>query len=92
MAADTLRPDARLDPRLEPESGERAVPNSSEVRRVADLRVVLVEPSRIQARIVRSYLRELGIEAVSLAGSARALAIVRGEGPTRSSARCTWPT
>ena len=37
-------------------------PSPSDVRRVSDLRVVLVEPSRFQARIVRKYLQELRIE------------------------------
>lgn len=82
VAADTFRPMA-LDVTHagESESGAEAVPDSSEVRRVADLRVVLVEPSRLQARIVRGYLREMGIEAVSLTVSgAEALAILGREG------------
>ena len=45
-------------------------PTPSDVRRVSDLKVVLVEPSA-QASIVRKYLQELGIENVRATGSGR---------------------
>jgi CheY-like chemotaxis protein len=51
------------------------------VRHVALLRVVLVEPSRAQATIVRKYLQELGIENVRSTSSGReALELARHEG------------
>lgn len=60
---------------------EEAVPDSSVVRRLAELVVVLIEPSRLQARIVQAYLRELGIGKVSCTSSgAEALAMVKAEG------------
>jgi serine/threonine protein kinase len=56
-------------------------PTPSTVRRVADLKVVLVEPSRTQASIVRQYLHELGIESVRITGSGReALELAKHEG------------
>ena len=56
-------------------------PTPSDVRRVSDLKVVLVEPSRFQARIVREYLRELGIENVQTTGSGlQALELAKKEG------------
>ncbi len=54
---------------------------SSDVRRVSDLTVVLVEPSRFQARIAQRYLRELRIENVHAIRSGRhALELVKREG------------
>ena len=65
----------------EPTPDMEAMPSTSEVRRVAELVVVLVEPSRLQARIVRDYLRQLGIERVSRTDAGeRALTMVRREG------------
>jgi serine/threonine protein kinase len=56
-------------------------PSSSEVRRVSDLRVLLVEPSRFQARIVHKYLLELRIENVLTTGSGQqALELAKREG------------
>jgi len=52
-------------------SGVRDVPTASDLRRVVDLKVVLVEPSRAQASIVRRYLEQLGIENVHATGSGR---------------------
>jgi len=46
-------------------------PTPSAVRRVSGLTVVLVEPSRAQASIVRKYLQELGIENVRVTRSGR---------------------
>jgi serine/threonine protein kinase len=63
-----------------PLSGIGAVPSSSEVRRVADLAVVLVEPSRTQAGIIRTFLEQLGIAQIHATGSgAEALAVVKSE-------------
>ena len=48
---------------------------------MADLKVVLVEPSRAQASIVRKYLQELGIENVRVTSSGRqALELAKQEG------------
>jgi CheY-like chemotaxis protein len=67
--------------RGEPPRTEEVAPDSSEVRRVSDLIVVLAEPSRLQSRIVRGYLDELGIRKVSCTASgAEALASVKREG------------
>jgi serine/threonine-protein kinase len=56
-------------------------PTPSDVRRVADLKVVLVEPSRAQASIVRKYLQDLGIENVRPTGSGRqALELAKQQG------------
>ncbi len=49
----------------------RAAPTASDVRRISDLTVVLVEPSRAQANIVRKFLQELGIENVLVVRSGR---------------------
>jgi serine/threonine-protein kinase len=55
--------------------------DSSVARQMGDLTVVIVEPSRAQAGIVRRYLRDLGIERVTRAASgAEALELVRREG------------
>lgn len=54
-----------------PGSGAGDEPTLSSVRQVANLRVVLVEPSRAQANIVRKYLQQLGIENVRLTSSGR---------------------
>ena len=63
------------------ESNAGDTPTPSDVRRVADLTVVLVEPSRAQASIVRKYLQELGIENVRVTGSGReALELAKQEG------------
>jgi CheY-like chemotaxis protein len=60
-----------------------AVPSSSIVRRVSDIAVVLVEPSRFQARIAQRLLADLHIENVLTAGSGReALELSRREGTT----------
>ena len=84
VEVDPARPsEAGSTPSEAPERAEAGwdVPSPSEVRRVADLRVVLVEPSRLQSRIVRGYLREIGVEAVSPTDSgAEALAIARSGG------------
>jgi len=62
-------------------SGVGGAPTPSDVRRVADLKVVLVEPSRAQASIVRKYLQDLGIENVRATGSGRqALEMARQKG------------
>src|SRR5690606_34017542 len=53
-------------------------PSPSEVRRVSDLTVVLVEPSRVQAGIVKRYLAELGIDRVHAASSGREALDVAG--------------
>jgi serine/threonine protein kinase len=54
---------------LEDKDTSPDTPRPSEVRRVADLVVVLVEPSRAQAAIVRRYLQQLGIEKIHAIGS-----------------------
>jgi serine/threonine protein kinase/CheY-like chemotaxis protein len=64
-----------------PASDAGETPTPSDVRHVARLRVVLVEPSRAQASIVRKYLQELGIENVRATTSGReALELARHEG------------
>jgi serine/threonine-protein kinase len=64
-----------------PPAREEAVPTPSDVRRVCDLRVVLVEPSHFQARIARNFLLELHIENVLTAVSGReALELAKREG------------
>jgi serine/threonine protein kinase len=61
--------------------GETVPPTPSDVRRVSDLTVVLVESSRFQARIARSYLQELHIENVLTADSGhQALELAKREG------------
>src|SRR5262249_50279280 len=64
---------------LSPGTGAAPTPSHAfPARRVADLTVVLVEPSRTQASIVRKYLQQLGINKVHSTGSAReALELVR---------------
>ena len=52
-------------------SGEGEAPTASDVRRVSDLTVVLVEPSGFQARIAHKYLLELRIEKVLTTRSGR---------------------
>jgi two-component system chemotaxis response regulator CheY len=53
-------------------------PSPSEAGRIADLTVVLVEPSRAQASIVRSYLQQLGVRNIHTSGAGRqALALAR---------------
>ncbi len=54
-----------------PISGSGDASQPLDVCNVADLTVVLVEPSRAQASIVRKYLRELGIENVHATDSGR---------------------
>jgi serine/threonine protein kinase/CheY-like chemotaxis protein len=64
-----------------PASDAGDTPTLSDVHRVAHLRLVLVEPSRTQASIVREYLQELGIENVRVTTSGReALELARHEG------------
>jgi serine/threonine-protein kinase len=53
------------------ESGVADAPTSSVIRQLADLKVVVVEPSRAQASIVRKYLQDLGIPKVRATGSGR---------------------
>jgi serine/threonine-protein kinase len=52
-------------------SSPAGFPTPSDVRRLADLKVVLAEPSRAQASIVRQYLQKLGIDNVRATGSGR---------------------
>jgi serine/threonine protein kinase/CheY-like chemotaxis protein len=74
MLADPMRPAESVDFRLGvPAPAAASGPSPSEVRRVADLKVVLVEPSRAQASIVRQYLRKLGIDNVRVTGSGKAV-------------------
>jgi CheY-like chemotaxis protein len=62
-----------------PGSGDTV--DSATARRLADLVVVMVEPSRSQAGILRRYLLDLGIERVTRAESGReAMAMVGREG------------
>jgi CheY-like chemotaxis protein len=64
-----------------PASDAGDTPTLSDVRHVAHLRLVLVEPSRTQASIVREYLQELGIENVRVTSSGReALELAKHEG------------
>jgi CheY-like chemotaxis protein/tRNA A-37 threonylcarbamoyl transferase component Bud32 len=64
-----------------PPSNAGDAPTPSDVRHVARLRVVLVEPSRAQASIVRQYLQALGIENVRIGNSGRqALELARDAG------------
>jgi serine/threonine protein kinase len=61
-----------------PSLGIGANPTSGLLRRVADLTVVLVEPSRTQAGIVRKYLQQIGIDKVHTTGSgSQAIALVK---------------
>jgi serine/threonine-protein kinase len=53
--------------------------SASAVRRVAELKVVLVEPSRAQASIVRQYLQKLGVEDVRTTGSGREVLEIAGQ-------------
>jgi CheY-like chemotaxis protein len=72
VVADSARPPDSGDFRLNvPTPIAADAVSLSDVRRVADLKVVLVEPSRAQASIVRKYLGELGIENVRATGSGR---------------------
>jgi len=82
LAVDPARPPGSGDFRLTITApGVGDAPTLSAVRRVADLKVVLVEPSRAQASIVRKYLEELGIENVRATGSGRqALEMARQKG------------
>ena len=82
MAVDPIEPmdssDFRLNVTL---SAVGDAPTPSDVRRVSDLTVVLVEPSRFQARIVHKYLLELRIENVLTTRSGReALELAKREG------------
>ncbi|HEY2159625.1 MAG TPA: response regulator, partial [Isosphaeraceae bacterium] len=62
-----------------PGSGDVVDPSTA--RRLAGLVVVMVEPSRSQAGIMRRYFLDLGIERVSRAASgSQALGLVRREG------------
>jgi serine/threonine protein kinase len=55
--------------------------DSSMIRRVSDLVVVMVEPSRAQAGIVRRYLHELGVEQIFSANTGgEAIELTRREG------------
>jgi eukaryotic-like serine/threonine-protein kinase len=65
-----------------PLSGEGNAPTPSDVQRVIDLSVVLVEPSRAQAGIVRKYLQKLGIEKVRLTGSGKQALELTKQEPT----------
>ncbi len=59
-------------------SDTQATPAAAAPRRLEELTIVLVEPSRTQAGIVRTYLRELGIDKVHATGAGRqALALAR---------------
>jgi len=82
VAVGALRPMSSDDFSLKvtvSDAGE--APTSSDVRRVSDLAVVLVEPSHFQARIVHKYLQELRIENVLTVGSGReALELAKREG------------
>jgi serine/threonine-protein kinase len=82
MLMDPAIPVASADLRpTQPASGSGDAPTLSNVRRVADLTVVLVEPSRAQANIVRKYLQKLGIEKVRVTSSGReALEVGKQEG------------
>jgi len=54
--------------------------SSSDVRRVADRTVVLVEPSRTQAGIIRRFLEELGIKKIHVFGAGgQAIDLVKRE-------------
>jgi serine/threonine-protein kinase len=55
----------------DPSSAVEGAPTPSDLHRLADLTVVLAEPSRAQTSIVRKYLAQLGIEKVHAAGSGR---------------------
>jgi serine/threonine-protein kinase len=82
ILADPMAPAGPGDYRLTiPSPGSEGGPSSSVVRRVGDLKVVLVEPSRAQASIVRQYLQKLGIENVRTTGSGKeALEMARQKG------------
>jgi CheY-like chemotaxis protein len=56
---------------LEQLKADLASATSFHVRSLADLTVILVEPSRVQAGIVRKYLQELGVEKVHSAASGK---------------------
>jgi serine/threonine protein kinase len=78
------------DPNVPTESGDLrlslsrsavgAEPTASDVRRMSDLNVVLVEPSRFQARIVHRLLLELRIENVLGVSGQQALELAKREG------------
>jgi len=82
IAADPILPIDSSDLGLSlAQSAVGNAPTSSEVRRVSDLTVVLVEPSRFQARIVHRYLLELRIEKVlTTASGQQALELAKREG------------
>jgi serine/threonine-protein kinase len=54
-----------------PASDAGETPTPADVRRLVQLRLLLVEPSRAQASIVRQYLQQLGIDNVRVASSGR---------------------
>jgi CheY-like chemotaxis protein/tRNA A-37 threonylcarbamoyl transferase component Bud32 len=61
-------------------SDAESTPTLPDVGRVTHLRIVLVEPSRAQASIVRKYLQELGIAHVRITNSGcEALAVAKHE-------------
>jgi CheY-like chemotaxis protein len=65
----------------EPAPGSGDVVDSATARKLADLVVVMVEPSRSQAGIMRRYLLDLSIERVSRAeAGGEAVAMVHREG------------
>jgi CheY-like chemotaxis protein len=65
-----------------PASDAGDTPTLSDVRHVAHLRLVLVEPSRTQASIVREFLQELGIENVRVTNSGREALDLATQGAT----------
>jgi serine/threonine protein kinase len=72
MAIGSLGPVAPSDFHLGvPASGAGDGPTLAIVGHVAGLAVILVEPSRAQANIVRKYLQQLGIENVRVTSSGR---------------------
>jgi CheY-like chemotaxis protein len=66
VAAETGQPQQTMA--AQPPTADAPPP---EVKRLADLTVVLVEPSRTQAGIIRKYLQQLGIDKVHSVGAGR---------------------
>lgn len=79
-----LSPEATLSPQqtmVAPAPILGALPTPTEAGRIAGLAVVVAEPSRTQAGIIRRYLGEFGVKAVHTTGSgAEALTLVKREG------------
>jgi serine/threonine protein kinase len=80
VAADSAEQLQQAPPANSPTLAVEA-PRPTETRRVSELTVVLIEPSRTQASIVRKYLQQLGILKVHSTGSGQqALTLAKDNG------------